>query len=302
MPQRKTLLDNPIGIISMQFIRPFTGADLHYFDYAAKLGFDFMELLVPEPEDEIDLSVARKKAHDCGISLVLAARVNAQRSIASNDPDARQGGLDYLKHCVEVADQLGATIVGGPLYGEPMVFAGRPPVPRTDDEIAARAKRTVDGLAKVAPLARSAGVVFGLEPLNRFETDIISTTRQAIEVVDKVDDAGLGVMLDTFHMNMEERSIPDAIRASGSRLVHFQANENHRGHPGTGHLDWTAIMRALAQIGYRGPVSLEPFRRDDDRVGLPIAHWRAPHEDESAKLKAGLGVIRSALALAEVDQ
>ena len=109
-------------------------------------------------------------------------------------------------------------------------------------------------------------------------------------------------MLDTFHMNMEERSIPDAIRAAGSRLVHFQANENHRGHPGTGHLDWTAIMRALAHINYRGPVSLEPFRRDDDRVALPIAHWRAPHEDESAKLKAGLGVIRSALALAEVDQ
>jgi D-psicose/D-tagatose/L-ribulose 3-epimerase len=61
-------------------------------------------------------------------------------------------------------------------------------------------------------------------------------------------------------------------------------------------------MRALADIQYRGPVSLEPFRRDDDRVALPIAHWRAPHEDESAKLKAGLGVIRSALALAEVDQ
>lgn len=286
----------------MQFIRPFTGADLHYFDYAAKLGFEFMELLVPEPEDEIDLDVARKAADDCGINLVLAARVNAQRSIASDEMEARQGGLDYLKYCVEIASRLGVGIVGGPLYGEPMVFAGRPPMPRSDDDIAARAARTVDGLAKVAPLARNAGVVFGLEPLNRFETDIISTTRQAIEVVEKVDDAGLGVMLDTFHMNMEERSIPDAIRAAGSRLVHFQANENHRGYPGTGHLDWTAIMRALAQIGYRGPVSLEPFRRDDDRVALPIAHWRAPHEDESDKLKAGLGVIRSALALAEVDQ
>nr|WP_306267150.1 sugar phosphate isomerase/epimerase family protein [Pararhizobium sp. IMCC3301] len=295
-------MDNPVGIISMQFIRPFTGADLHYFDYAAKLGFDFMELLVPEPEDNIDLDLARKAASDCGISLVLAARVNAQRSIASDDAGARQGGLDYLTHCVEVAHQLGAGIVGGPLYGEPMVFAGRPPVPRSDEAVAARAARTVEGLAHVAPRARNAGVVFGLEPLNRFETDIISTTRQAIEVVDRVDDAGLGVMLDTFHMNMEERSIPDAIRAAGSRLVHFQANENHRGHPGTGHLDWTAIMRALAQINYRGPVSLEPFRRDDDRVALPIAQWRAPHEDESAKLKAGLGVIRSALALAEVDQ
>ncbi len=90
------------------------------------------------------------------------------------------------------------------------------------------------------------------------------------------------------------RSAPQA------RLVHFQANENHRGFPGTGTMDWTAIARALGQAGYAGPVSLEPFRRDDERVALPIAHWRAPHEDEDEKLRAGLGLIRSALTLAEV--
>jgi D-psicose/D-tagatose/L-ribulose 3-epimerase len=89
---------------------------------------------------------------------------------------------------------------------------------------------------------------------------------------------------------------------AGPRIAHFQANENHRGHPGTGHIDWPAVMRALAHANYAGPISLEPFRRDDDRVALPIAHWRAPHEDESAKLRAGLGVVRNALALAEVDQ
>ncbi len=286
----------------MQFTRPFRGADLHYFAKAADLGFDFVELLVPEPEDDLDLAEARRAAEDAGIFLVLAARVNPSRSIASEDAANRQGGLDYLKHCVEVADGIGAKIIGGPLYGEPMVFAGRPPVPRTDEDIAARAERTISGLREVAPVARSAGKVFALEALNRFETDILSTTRQSVEVVDAVADAGLGVMLDTFHMNMEDRSIPDAIRLAGERIVHFQANENHRGHPGTGHLDWPAIMRALAQVGYTGPVSLEPFRRNDDRVALPIAHWRAPREDESEKLMAGLGVIRNALALAEVDQ
>lgn len=295
-------MDNPIGIISMQFTRPFTGKDLHYVAKAAELGFDFVELLVPEPEDNLPLADVRKAAEDSGMFFVLAARVNPQRSIASEDAANRQGGIDYLKRCVETASEIGADIVGGPLYGEPMVFAGRPPVPRSDAEIAARAERTISGLAEVAPIARSTGVTFALEALNRFETDIVSTTRQAVEVVDAVGDKGLGVMLDTFHMNMEDRSIPDAIRLAGNRIVHFQANENHRGHPGTGHLDWPAIMRALHQVDYRGPISLEPFRRDDDRVGLPIAHWRAPREDESAKLRAGLGVIRNALTLAEVDQ
>ncbi|MBJ3774307.1 sugar phosphate isomerase/epimerase family protein [Acuticoccus mangrovi] len=295
-------MKNPIGIISMQFNRPFGRGDLALFAKVRALGFDFIELLVPEPEDELDLAETRAALADAGLGVVLAARVNLQRSIASDDPAARQGGLDYLRYAIEVATDLGATIIGGPLYGEPLVFAGRAPVPHGAEAIAERAARTVAGLATVAPEAAAAGVVFGLEPLNRFETDIVCTTRQAIEVVDRVGSSGLGLMLDTFHMNMEERSIPDAIRAAGSRIVHFQANENHRGHPGTGHLDWPAIMRALADVGYAGPVSLEPFRRDDDRVGLPIAHWRAPHEDESEKLKAGLELIRSCLTLAEVAQ
>ncbi|MFK7847612.1 MAG: sugar phosphate isomerase/epimerase family protein [Rhodothermales bacterium] len=295
-------MKNPIGIISMQFVRPFTGAHLHLFKQIKAMGFDFIELLVPEPEDGIDLSEAKFALTEAGLDVVLAARVNAERSISSEDPAARQGGLDYLKSCIDSAAAIGATIIGGPLYGEPMVFASRPPLPRSDDEMKARADRMISGLAEVAPLARAAGQAFAVEPLNRFETDMLNTTQQGIAVVDAVDDAGLGLMLDTFHMNMEDQSIPDAIRLAGSRAVHFQANENHRGFPGTGNMDWPAIMRALHQVGYAGPVSLEPFRRDDQRLALPIAQWRAPAEDETDKLIAGRTLIRSALDLAEYAQ
>jgi D-psicose/D-tagatose/L-ribulose 3-epimerase len=300
--KRQLKVNNPVGIISMQFVRPFSRADLGLFRHIRELGFDFVELLVPEPDDDLDLRETAEGLREADLGVVLAARVNLQRSIASGDAPCRQGGIDYLKRCIEVASALGARIIGGPLYGEPMVFAGRPPVPWSDDDIKARADRTIEGLAAVAPDAAGAGCVFALEALNRFETDIVSTTRQAIEVCDAVDSPGLGLVLDTFHMNMEERSIPDAIREAGARVVHFQANENHRGFPGTGHLDWPVIMKALADIGYDGPVSLEPFRRNDDRVGLPIAHWRAPREDETGKLQAGLALIRSCLAMAENAQ
>ncbi|XWN30949.1 MAG: sugar phosphate isomerase/epimerase family protein [Devosia sp.] len=289
-------MTNPIGIISMQFVRPFRAEHLSLFPKIRALGFDFVELLVPEPEDGLAPKEVSRALRDNDLAVVLAARVNLQRSIASDDPAARQGGHDYLARAIEITHQMGGCILGGPLYGEPLVFAGRAPVPHDDKAIKARRERTVEGLAALIPCTKDAGITLALEPLNRFETDIVCTTRQAIEVVDAVGDERLGLLLDTFHMNMEEASIPDAIRAAGNKLVHFQANENHRGHVGTGHLPWPAIAKALADIGYGGPISLEPFRRNDDRVALPIAHWRAPREDETADLKAGLANLNRALA------
>ncbi|MCY4007896.1 MAG: sugar phosphate isomerase/epimerase [Rhodobacteraceae bacterium] len=285
---------NPIGIISMQFTRPFTGKDLHYFQKAADLGFDFVELLVPEPEDRLKIEDVKSAADAAGIFIVLAARTNLQRSIASADAKSRQGGFDYIMHCVDLAAELGVRIVGGPLYGEPLVFAGRQPMPRNDHEIAEFRERTISAFSQLASYARSANVVLAVEPLNRFETDIISTTNQAVEIVDAVDNPAFKLMLDTFHMNMEDPSIDGAIKKAGGRIAHFQANENHRGYPGTGHIDWRTVMLTLAKVGYQGPISLEPFRRNDDRVALPIAQWRPPYEDEAPMLRAGLELIRGA--------
>lgn len=293
-------MNNPVGIISMQFVRPFRTENLNLFSHIRELGFEFVELLVPEPEDGLQLREVRQALRDNDLDVVLAARVNLQRSIASEQAAARQGGVDYLRYCIECAAELGAKIVGGPLYGEPLVFAGRAPAPASDRQIAQRFDSTVAGLQQVTQQAEASGVTLALEPLNRFETDIVCSVAQGIEVVDAVSSRALGLLLDTFHMNMEESSLPDAIRAAGSRIVHFQANENHRGFPGTGHVDWTQVMHALHQVAYRGPISLEPFRRDDWRVGLPIAQWRAPHEDESEKLRAGLALVKSSLTLAGV--
>ena len=89
--------------------------------------------------------------------------------------------------------------------------------------------------------------------------------------------------------------MPDAIRRTGSRLVHFQANENNRGFVGSGHIDWPAIARALADIGYKGPIVLEPFRRNDERAGVPLAQWRAPTSDEDRGARGQHRLSRAAL-------
>ena len=102
-------------------------------------------------------------------------------------------------------------------------------------------------------------------------------------------------MLDTFHMNMEENDLPEAIRHAAPHLMHFQANENHRGFLGTGHLDWPTICRALFDIKYPGAITLEPFRRTDHDLSVPLAQWKPPAYDEDDDLRHSGAFLRAAL-------
>jgi D-psicose/D-tagatose/L-ribulose 3-epimerase len=285
---------NPIGVISMSYARPFTAANFSLFERMRRAGMDFVELLVPE-EGELDPAAAGSAARDAGLGVVLAARVNLQRDLASDDPASHAAGVAYLKRCAEVALAMGAKIVGGPLYGAPLVFAGRAPAPIDEERRLARVDRVIGGLHEAGEHAHARGVRLAIEPLNRFETDFCNTARQAVELAQAADSRGVGIMLDTFHMNMEEDYLPLAIRQARKHLVHFQANENHRGFLGTGHVDWPSICRALAEVSYKGPVTLEPFRRTDNRLSVPLAQWRPPDRDEDADLAHSASLLRGCL-------
>ena len=174
------------------------------------------------------------------------------------------------------------------------------PEPRELDLAATRTALDAAGLdivlaARITPAREAHGVTLALEPLNRFETDILNTTRQGLELVRRVASPRVGLMLDTFHMSMEEKSIPAAIRSAGDHLVHFQANENDRGFVGTGSVDWPAVAAALGDIAYAGPITLEPFRRDDERVAVPLAQWRPPERDQNADLARSAAYLRACL-------
>ncbi|MEO5770929.1 MAG: TIM barrel protein, partial [Burkholderiaceae bacterium] len=121
-------MTNPIGIISMQHVRPFTAAHFTQFARWREAGFDFVELLVPEP-GELDLAATRRALEGEGLGVALAARVNLDRNLCADDAERRRAGGDYLHYCVDVAHALGAGVVGGPLYGNPLVFAARQPHP-----------------------------------------------------------------------------------------------------------------------------------------------------------------------------
>ena len=283
-----------IGVISMSYARPFGAEHIPLFARMQRAGMEFVELLVPEA-GEIDPTEAGRAAREAGLGVALAARVNAQRDLASDDPGARMAGIAYLRHCVDVAVAMGARIVGGPLFGAPLVFAGRAPAPIEDARRLVRIHNVVEALREAGDHAAAHGVTLAIEPLNRFETDFCNTARQALELVRMVDRPAVGIMLDTFHMNMEENDLPGAIRTAGRHLVHFQANENHRGFLGTGHIAWAPVCRALADIDYSGWITLEPFRRTDDRLSVPLAQWRPPAHDEDDDLAQSAALLRGYL-------
>lgn len=289
-------MTNQIGIISMQYNRPFALNDMAQLTRWKKAGFDFVEFLVPEPA-EINRGALRQALADAGLAVVLTARVNLARDIVSENPSNRKGGLDYLYYCLEVAQELGARTLGGPLYGSPLVFAGKPPQPISESARKARVEWCINALKILGSAAEKAGICLAVEPLNRFETDFVNTTRQAVELVRCVDIPAVGLTLDTFHMNIEDDDIAESIRLAAPYIKHFQANENHRGYLGTGHVEWTSVIRALGEAGYAGTITLEPFRRTDERLSIPFAQWKPPLHDEQAELAASCAFIRNLIAL-----
>src|SRR5690606_30843566 len=171
------------------------------------------------------------------------------RELVAADPGTVATTQDYLRQVVDVAATVGSPVIGGPAYAS---------VGRTwrmsDAERRSRYAELRDNLAPVLEHAAATGVRVAVEPLNRYETSVLNTVDQALEALGELPPAACGLALDLYHMNIEERSIADAIRRAGSRIAHVQVCGNDRGAPGADHLDWPGIMAALDDAKYRGPL------------------------------------------------
>ena len=146
----------------------------------------------------------------------------------------------------------------------------------------------VEALGPIADHAAGAGVRVALEPLNRFETSVINTVAQALEVIDAVDSPGLGLAYDTFHANIEEKDMAGALRLAGDRLAHVQVCGNDRGAPGNDHIDWTALRDALVDAGYDGPVCIESFTAENQIIATAASIWRSFEGSQDAIATRGL--------------
>ncbi len=258
--------------------------------HVAGMGFDLIEVPI-EGTDDLDYARAAGVARDLGLAVSVCAAIGPDRDLIHPDARVRANGIAYVRHCIEAAHTLGATNVLGPLYSA---------VGRTWQATAEERKRDLDllvtQLSGLASHAANHGVVLCVEPLNRFETSFINLAEQVIEVVDRVGNPACGILLDTFHMNIEETSLGDAIRAAGARLKHLHACENDRGAPGSGHVPWQDVANGCRDIGYDGPVVIESFTSKVTTIARAAAIWRPLAKTQDQLASDGLRYLRGLFA------
>jgi len=258
---------------------PFSTAQhLALVDKVARMGFDLIEVAFEDPA-LIDLDALGGRAADAGLGVIVCGAFGPGRNLVAADAAERAATAAYVRGLIDAAARLGSPVVAGPAYGA----VGKTPAADRD----ARQRERDLAAAELRPLGAYAGdrgVRLALEPLNRFETDLVNVVEQGLALVAAAGSPSIGLHLDTFHMHLEERDSAAAIRAAGDRLFHFHACENDRGVPGRGQVEWGAVAGALRDIGYDDAVVIESFTPEVKSIARAVCIWRdvAPGQDEIA--------------------
>lgn len=281
------LRSRPIGVNTWVWTSPLTDDSLHRIAaQVAGWGFDVLELPVEHPGDWDPQRAARILA-DHGLGASVALVMGPGRELVATDPATVAATQDYLRHVVDVARTVGAPVIGGPAYAS----VGRT-WRMTPAERSAAYTELADNLGPVVDHAAAAGVVVGVEPLNRYETSLVNTVDQALEVVRELPPEGAGLMLDVYHMNIEEKDPAAAILRAGDRIAHVQVCGNDRGAPGDDHLDWPALLGALDAAGYDGPLVIESFTAGNATIATAASVWRPLAITQDAIATGGLAHLR----------
>ena len=257
------------GIYYAYWEKEWAADYLKYVEKVARLGFDILEIGgAPLPEySKGDIRALKQCADDNGIAITVGYGPTWNHNMGSADPKIRAEALEWYKRTFEAMAGLDAHLIGGALYSYwPVDFAA---ANKADDW-----KYSVEGMQILAPMAAQYDIELGMEVLNRFENHILNTAEEGVAFVKEVGMDNVKVMLDTFHMNIEESSIGNAIRTAGKLLGHFHTGECNRMVPGKGRIPWREIGDALKDIGYDRTVVMEPFVRMGGQVGSDIKVWR----------------------------
>lgn len=254
---------------------------------ARAFGFDGVEIYVsPTQIDTFDKDRVLNALRDAKLECIGCTCLDEETDVSSPNEATRKRGIQHLQKCAELFAELGAKLVSGVTYGAWGKLTG---ASRTQEEW----NHSVESLREACRLAAGSGITFGIEPANRFETYFLNIAADAVKLAKEVNEPNIGVHLDTFHMNIEEKNYYDPIVTTGELLCYMHCCENDRGIAGTGHINWGAVFQALSDIHYDKWITLESFTPDIKSVAASTAIWRqvAPSADVIAS--DGLKFLKS---------
>ena len=251
------------------------------FDRLKATGYDEVEIPLFEGEVGHYKRLGRIMK-DAGLAASAVTVLPTGKSAIATEAAERALALDHLKWAIDCAAGLGANVLCGPFHQPLGQFSG---IGATEDE----KSHCVEVHKRAARYAATSGIELSVEPLNRFECYFLNTARDAQALVDRVDEPNYGYLYDTFHFNIEEKSLPEAIRATASAINHVHISENDRGIPGTGHVDFAAVFDALKQSKYDGWLTVEAFGQALPDLAAATKVWRPLFVSPKTCIKALFG-------------
>jgi D-psicose/D-tagatose/L-ribulose 3-epimerase len=271
--------------------------DADFVPFVAKvraLGFDQLEVnagtiarMTPAARDELAALASGE-----GVALSYGIGLTADHDVSSLDESVRAEGLKFMRRIIDAVGDMGGGVVSGTVHS-----SWPATLPKGHDDKRPFRDQSIRSVRELAPAAEDRGVTLCVEVINRFEQFLINTCAEAVAYVNEVESPACRILLDTFHLNIEEDSIGGAIRQAGKLLKEIHLGESNRKPPGLGRMPWTEIKAALDAIAFDGSMVMEPFIMPGGEVGRDIGVWRPviPDPDLDALARASASFVRATL-------
>jgi D-psicose/D-tagatose/L-ribulose 3-epimerase len=253
-----------------------------------KAGLDGIEIGILAPR-AFPAAAIRKELEKNGLQSTACSVIPHGMSLISEDADTRRQARSHVEDCVKATAEMGGTVLCGPLYSPVGFFTGKR---RTADEW----KRGVESWREIAAAAANSGVAIGIEPLNRFETYFLNTNADGAKFCDEVSHPNVGLLVDTFHANIEEKSIGSALCIASKHLKHVHTCENDRGTPGTGNVNWPEFFSTISTIHYDGWFVIESFGFSLGAISAAASIWRDIERNPEDVAFNGVKFLRKGIA------
>jgi D-psicose/D-tagatose/L-ribulose 3-epimerase len=275
------------GVSTWLFTSPFQTSSIEeLFPKIAAMGFDAVEIAVEDPT-LIDGHSVKKALTKYGLKAIVCGAFGPTRDLTNEDPAIHEICFKYIADCLDLCALWDTQFFAGPMYSA----VGKARM-LTPEQRKAEWDLAVCNLRKVCIMAAERGLEIALEPLNRFESDLVNTAWDVVRLVDEINHPAAKIILDGFHMNIEEPDIEEAIKLAGDKLIHVQVAENYRGTPGTGQTNWAAYRRGLEAINYQGTVSIESFTPDNKELAQAVCIWHPLAFSQDKFASEGLAFLK----------